>query len=82
MHAIVRESYSYEILGTAVGIMNFFSFLGGAFFTQLMGHIVELFPRADGDYPLIAYQSTLMLIFGASILRIIALAFAKEKQAE
>jgi len=80
-HAIIRESYSYEILGTAVGIMNFFVFLGGAFFTQLMGHIVEFFPRVDGDYPLIAYQSTLMLIFGASILRIIALAFAKEKRA-
>jgi sugar phosphate permease len=78
-HAIVRESFSYQMLGVAVGIMNLFSFLGGAFFTQLMGHLVELFPRVNGDYPFIAYQSTIILIFFASLVRITALAFAREQ---
>ena len=81
-HAMVREAFSLKILGVAVGIINFFTFLGGAFFTQLMGHMVELFPRADGDYPLIAYQSTIMLIFGMWVVRLIALAFAEEKRAQ
>jgi sugar phosphate permease len=81
-HALIRETYSSEILGVAVGIMNFLTFLGGAVFTQVMGNIVELFDKVDGDYPLIAYQSTLMLLIGTWIIRIIALAFAKEKRAE
>jgi sugar phosphate permease len=81
-HAMVRESFSREILGTAVGIINFFTFLGSAFFTQLMGHMVEFFPRADGDYPLIAYQSTIMLIFGMWVVRLVALSFAEEKRAD
>jgi sugar phosphate permease len=80
-HAMVRESYSYEILGIAVGIINFFTFLGGAAFTQLMGHMVEMFPRADGDYPLIAYQSTVMVIFAMWIVRIISVALADERRA-
>jgi len=80
-HAMIRESFSLEILGLAVGIVNFFTFLGGAFFTQMMGHIVELFPRTNGDYPLIAYQSTLMLIFGMWVIRLAALLLAEEKKA-
>ena len=81
-HAIIRESFSFRILGIAVGIMNFLTFLCGAAFTQVMGHMVELFDKVDGDYPLIAYQSTIMLIFGTWVLRLIALAFVKEKRAE
>lgn len=81
-HALIRETYSSKNLGIAVGIMNFLTFLGGAMFTQVMGNIVELFDKIDGDYPLIAYQSTLMLIIGTWLIRIIALSFAKEKKAE
>jgi MFS family permease len=81
-HALIREEFSREILGVAVGIINFLTFLGGAFFTQLMGHIVEMFPRANGDYPLIAYQSTIMLIFGTWVVRLIALSFAEEKRSK
>jgi len=80
-HAMIRELFPLKILGIAVGIMNFLTFLCGAMFTQVMGHIVELFDKVDGDYPLIAYQSTLMLIVGTWVLRLIALAFAKEKKA-
>ena len=47
-----------------------------------MRHIVELFTKVDGDYPLIAYQSTLMLIFAMWIVRLAALAFAEERLAE
>ncbi len=79
-HAMVRESFSFEILGIAVGIINFFTFLGGAFFTQVMGHMVELFPRTDGDYPLIAYQSTLMLIFVTWIIRLFSLILTEERK--
>jgi MFS family permease len=81
-HALIRETYSSKILGIAVGIMNFLTFLGGAIFTQVMGNIVEMFDKVHGDYPLIAYQSTLMLLIGTWIIRIIALSFAKEKTAE
>ena len=81
-HALIRETYSSKNLGVAVGIMNFLTFLGGAIFTQVMGNIVELFDKVHGDYPLIAYQSTLMLIVGTWVIRIIALSFAKEECAE
>jgi sugar phosphate permease len=81
-HALIRETYSAKILGIAVGIMNFLTFFCGAIFTQIMGNIVELFDKVDGDYPLIAYQSTLFLLIGTWIIRIIALSFAKEKRAE
>ncbi|GAB4351335.1 MAG: MFS transporter [Candidatus Abyssubacteria bacterium] len=80
-HAMVRESFSYEILGIAVGIINFFTFLGGAAFTQLMGHMVEFFPRTDGDYPLMAYQTTIMLIFVMWGVRIVSVALADERKA-
>ncbi|MBI4830551.1 MAG: MFS transporter [Candidatus Lindowbacteria bacterium] len=79
-HAMARESFSSEVLGISVGIINFFTFLGGAAFTQLMGHMVELFAKTDGDYPLIAYQSTVMLIFGTWIVRLIALMLTEERR--
>jgi sugar phosphate permease len=81
-HAMIRELFSLKILGIAVGIMNFLTFLGSAGFTQFMGHMVEFFDKVDGDYPLIAYQSTLMLIFATWVVRLIALAFAEEKRAK
>jgi sugar phosphate permease len=80
-HAMIRESFSIEMLGVAVGLINFFTFLGSAFFTQAMGHIVEMFPKTNGDYPLMAYQATIMLIFGMWVIRLIALSFAKERPA-
>lgn len=79
-HAMIRERFSRKILGIAVGIMNFLTFFFGAVFTQVMGHIVELFDKVDGDYPLIAYQSTIMLIIGTWLIRIVALSFAREKR--
>jgi len=79
-HAMVREAFSIEILGIAVGIINFFTFLGGAAFTQLMGNIVALFPKTDGGYPLIAYQATLMLVFGTWIIRLLSLALTEERK--
>jgi sugar phosphate permease len=78
-HAMVRESFSFEIMGIAVGIVNFVTFLGGAFFTQAMGNIVELFPRTNGDYPPLAYQATLMLVFVMWLIRFVSLLFAEEK---
>ena len=81
-HARIRESYCREFLGFAVGIMHFLTFFCGAIFTQVMGHMVEMFDKVDGEYPLIAYQSTLMLLVGTWLLRLIALAFAKEERVE
>ncbi len=81
-HAMVRESFSFEILGVAVGIVNFFTFLGGAFFTQLMGNIVALFHKVGGDYPLIAYQSTLMLVFAMWFVRLVSVMLTEEKRTE
>jgi len=79
-HAMAREQYSFEILGISVGVINFFTFLGGAAFTQLMGHMVELFPRTDGNYPLLAYQSTVMLIFAMWIVRLVSLLLTEERR--
>ncbi len=79
-HAMVRESFSVEILGIAVGIINFFTFLGGAAFTQLMGNLVALFPKTNGSYPLIAYQATLMLIFAMWIVRLLSLTLTEERR--
>ncbi|MBI5117700.1 MFS transporter, partial [Candidatus Poribacteria bacterium] len=79
-HAMARESFSSEVLGISVGIINFFTFLGGAAFTQLMGHMVELFAKTEGAYPLLAYQSTVMLIFGTWIVRLIALLLTEERR--
>jgi sugar phosphate permease len=79
-HAMVRESFSYRIFGIAVGIINFFTFLGGAAFTQLMGHVVASFPKTDGAYPLIAYQATLMLIFGTWVIRLFSLTLTDEQK--
>lgn len=81
-HAMIRDTFSLEILGIAVGIINFLTFLGGAAFTHVMGMMVELFPKTNGDYPLIAYQSTLMLIFAMWLLRLITLSFTKEAAPE
>ena len=80
-HAMARESFSYEILGLSVGVINFFTFIGGAAFTQLMGHMVKFFPQSGGEYPLIAYQSTLMLIFAMWVVRLISLMLTEEGRA-
>jgi sugar phosphate permease len=79
-HAMVRESFSFEILGVAVGVVNFFTFLGGAAFTQLMGNLVAWFPKNGETYPLLAYQATIMLVFGTWIVRLVSITLTEERK--
>jgi hypothetical protein len=76
----VRESFSFEILGVAVGVVNFFTFLGGAAFTQLMGNLVAWFPKNGETYPLLAYQATIMLVFGTWIVRLVSITLTEERK--
>jgi hypothetical protein len=55
-YALLKESVSPRMIGTAMGVLNLFFWLGGAVYQQLSGLVLQAFTDASGETPLIAYR--------------------------
>ncbi len=60
IYPLIRGSFPKEIIGTALTAVNFFILLGAATMQQLMGLIIERFPRGSAGYPPIAYHAAFL----------------------
>ncbi|MBP2640288.1 MAG: major facilitator superfamily 1 [Firmicutes bacterium] len=80
IYAWFKELMPSKIVGTAIGAMNFFPFVGGAIFQQIMGSIIGSYQRINGAYPLDAYINSFWFCFASLAIVTIAIPFASENQ--
>jgi sugar phosphate permease len=74
-----KELFPVEIVGTSVGTVNLFPFLGGAVFQPIVGRLLEAYPKAaSGAYSIDGYRAMLMLLLGMSIIVVASTFFMKE----
>ena len=66
------------MVGTAIGVFNLFYFVGGAFYQQYMGRLLDGFGKVAGKFPLEAYASTFWLCFGGMVIGTACLFFTVE----
>ena len=52
-----KDSVSPHIVGTAIGVFNFFFFLGGAILQPVSGAVLAAFPTSGGHISVAAYQA-------------------------
>lgn len=73
-----KELFPNKIAGTAIGLINFFPFAGGALFQQILGFILEYHGRINGEFRLEGFRSAFLLLFLASIIAFISSLFIRE----
>ncbi len=79
LYSHVKEIFPSSLSGTVMTWVNFFVIAGGAFFTQMMGTIIELFPHSGRSYPPDAYHVSFLLCFVCMGASVIFYAFCKKK---
>jgi sugar phosphate permease len=77
-YAHLTERLPRKVVGTAIGVFNLFYFVGGAFFQQYMGKILDGFGKVAGKFPVDAYTATFWLCFGGMVIGTLALFFTVE----
>ena len=77
-YAHLTERLPRKVVGTAIGVFNLFYFVGGAFFQQYMGVILDGYGRVAGKFPVEAYTSTFWLCFGGMAIGTLVLFFTVE----
>jgi len=78
--ACAKETCEPRFAGTAVGALNIFIFVGGAFYQQVMGIIIGRYPIIKaGVYSTSAYQAAFCVPFIGLIAGIILYSFFRER---
>ena len=78
--ACAKETCEPRFAGTAVGSVNIFIFVGGAFYQQVMGLVINHYPAVKpGVYALAAYQAAFWVPFIGLIAGFILFCFFKER---
>jgi sugar phosphate permease len=73
-----KELFPVEMAGTAVGMVNFFPFFGGAVFMPLLGCVLDAYPKTAGRYPVDAYHMVLAILLLASLVSLACTFMMKE----
>jgi len=73
-----KELFPIGMSGTALSAVNFFRFAGVAFYQQMMGYLVSLYPRIQGSYPIQAFQTAFLFCFISLIIGIISYSFVED----
>lgn len=73
-----KELFPVEIAGTAVGMINFFPFLGGAIAQPSIGAVLDAYGKLDTGYSLEAYRHAFLIYFAAALLAFAAACLTKE----
>ncbi len=74
-----KELFPLEIAGTAVGMVNFFPFLGGAVFMYVMGRLLDAYgPGGAEPYPPAAYRVIFGLLLVAALVALVSTFRMKE----
>ena len=74
----ISERLPRKVVGTAIGVFNLFYFVGGAFYQQYMGNLLDGYGKVAGKFPVEAYASTFWLCFWGMVVGTICLFFTVE----
>jgi sugar phosphate permease len=77
-YAHISERLPRKVVGTAIGVFNLFYFVGGAFYQQYMGRLLDGYGKIAGKFPVDAYASTFWLCFGGMVVGTACLFFTVE----
>jgi sugar phosphate permease len=79
-YAQLKEAVPPQVVATAMGMLNLFFWLGGAFYQQISGLILESFPRQGGHIALAGYQTLFWVCLGSVGLSVILAVCSKEQR--
>ena len=77
-YAQLKDSVPSGVVATAMGVLNFFFWLGGAVHQQISGLILAEFPKLNGNTPVAAYQAVFWFCVGSVGLSIVFVALSTE----
>jgi sugar phosphate permease len=79
-YAQLKEAVPPQVVATAMGMLNLFFWLGGAFYQQLSGLLLETFPKQAGHIALAGYQTVFWVCLGSVGLSVILAVCSKEQR--
>lgn len=77
VYAQLKDSLPPQVVGTAMGILNLFFWMGGAVFQQVSGLLLAGFSMS-GSAPAAAYQALSMFCLGSVAVSVVLVAFSRE----
>lgn len=78
LYGHAKELYPGDLSGTAMTWVNFFLAVGSAFFIQLMGKVIELFPHVGQSYAPSGYRTSFLICFVAMAVSLTFYGFSKK----
>jgi sugar phosphate permease len=78
-YAQLKDSVPPQVIATAMGMLNLFFWLGGAFYQQITGLLLEAFPKQAGHIPLAGYRTLFWFCLGSVSLSVILSVCSKEQ---
>ena len=79
-YAQLKEAVPPQVVATAMGMLNLFFWLGGAFYQQLSGLLLETFPKQAGHIALAGYQTIFCVCLGSVGLSIVLALCSREQR--
>jgi sugar phosphate permease len=78
-YAQLKDSVPPQVVATAMGVIGFFVWLGGACFQQVSGVILASFPKVAGHTPVTAYRLVFGLCLASVMMSLVLAAFSHER---
>ena len=80
-YAQLKDAVPPQVVATAMGMLNLFFWLGGAFYQHISGLILDSFPKQNGHIALAGYQIVFYVCLGSVGLSVILAMCSKEQRA-
>ncbi len=77
--AATKELYPVAIAGTALGLVNFFPFMGGAVFQPVLGAVLEPYEVAKGVFSAEGYHRAFLVLLACSVGALLAALCIRER---
>jgi sugar phosphate permease len=78
LYAQIKEIFPPQLSGLVTTSLNFFTMIGGAVVTQLIGYIVQQYPQQDGTHPPEAYHAAFGVCLVSILVALVFYTFSKE----
>jgi sugar phosphate permease len=78
-YAQLKDSVPPQVVATAMGLLGFCLWLGGACYQQMSGVILASFPKVAGHTPVTAYRLVFGLCLASVMMSLVLAAFSHER---
>jgi predicted MFS family arabinose efflux permease len=78
----IKELFPITISGTVMTLLNFFHVAGAAILMQILGRIIEFFPKINHSYPVEAYHLCFLICFLTMASSLVFYGFSKKHKEE